>query len=68
MQILLARRSGRGAGRLFNWFFRILIWNMIIGGLANILDVSRMVAFFILLGIILAITLVGFILRRRMAS
>lgn len=61
-----ARRGG--AGQLVGWFIRVVIYDMIITGISGVLGVPRMVALLIFLGILLAITIGGFIMRKRMSS
>lgn len=60
----LARRGG-GLGGIVSWFIRIVIYDIIVTGIADVLGVSRMVALFIFLGILLAISAVGYILKQK---
>ncbi len=63
---LLGRRGG-GLGAIVGWFIRVVIYDICITGIADILGVSRMVALFIFLGILGVISLVGYILKQRVA-
>ena len=55
-----ARRRGGGfIGGIIRWFIMVAIYDICIGALADILGVSRMVACFIFIGILLAISAVG---------
>jgi hypothetical protein len=60
-QSLLARRGGG----IFHFFFRVLIYDIIITGIADVLGVGRMVALFIFLGILMAIGVIGYIIRQK---
>jgi hypothetical protein len=62
-----ARRGGGFIGEMIRWFIMVAIYDICIGGIANILGVSRLVACFIFLGILLAISFVGYLVRQRMA-
>ena len=54
-----ARRRGGGfIGGIIRWFIMVAIYDICIGALADILGVSRMVACFIFIGILLAISAV----------
>jgi hypothetical protein len=66
MQPLLARRGGF-IGDMINWFIRIVIYDICITGLSELLGVSRMVALFIFLGILLAISVGGYVLKQKMS-
>ena len=59
---LLARG---GMGEIFRWFFRILIYDIIVTSIAEVLGVSRLVALFIFLGIMLAIGAIGYIMKQK---
>lgn len=63
---LNARRGGF-IGEMIRWFIMVAIYDLCIGGIANLLGVSRMVAVFIFLGILLAIAGIGYIVRQKMA-
>ncbi len=52
---------------MIRWFIMVAIYDICIGGIASALGVSRIVACFIFLGILLAISAVGYIVRQRMA-
>ena len=62
---ILARR-GVGGG-ILRFFFRVLIYDICITGISNILGVPRMVALFIFLGIVIGLSLLGYILKQRMS-
>jgi hypothetical protein len=62
-----ARRGGGFIGEMIRWFIMVAIYDICIGTIASVLGVSRMVAVFIFLGILLAITFVGYIVRQRMS-
>jgi hypothetical protein len=59
---LLARG---GLGEIFRWFFRILIYDIIVTSIAEVLGVSRLVALFIFLAIMLVIGAVGYIMKQK---
>lgn len=60
---ILARRGGG----ILQFFFRVIIYDICITGIANILGVNRMIALFIFLGIIIGISIVGYILKQKMS-
>jgi hypothetical protein len=64
---VLAARGG-GIGGIVRWFIQIVIYDICITGIQDILGVSRMVALFIFLGILLLITFVGYLLRKKMSG
>ncbi len=61
------RRGGGFIGEMIRWFIMVAIYDICIGGIADILDVSRMVACFIFLGILLSISFIGYLVRQRMS-
>lgn len=64
---VLAARGG-GIGGIVRWFIQIVIYDICITGIQDILGVSRMVALFIFLGIMLLIAGVGYMLRKKMSG
>jgi len=64
---VLAARGG-GIGGIVRWFIQIVIYDICITGIQDILGVSRMVALFIFLGIMLLVAFVGYLLRKKMSS
>lgn len=64
MPILFARR---GLGGIVSWFIRIVIYDICITGIADVLGVSRMVALFIFLGILLVISAAGYVVKQQVA-
>jgi len=64
---VLAARGG-GIGGIVRWFIQIVIYDICITGIQDILGVSRMVALFIFLGILLLITFAGYLLRKKMSG
>ena len=63
------RRRGAGGfiGGMIRWFIMVAIYDICIGALADILGVSRMVACFIFIGILLAISAVGYVLKQKVS-
>jgi hypothetical protein len=62
---------GRGSvfiGEMISWFIRIVIYDICITGIQEVLGVSRMVAFFIFLGILAALAFGGYLICQRMAT
>ncbi|MSQ03600.1 MAG: hypothetical protein EXR71_17240 [Myxococcales bacterium] len=55
----------RGFGDIVGWFIRVIIYDIIVTSIVDIFGVSRMVALFIFLGILLAISAGGYILKQR---
>ncbi|MCY3013256.1 MAG: hypothetical protein NT171_00960 [Planctomycetota bacterium] len=66
MPRLIAARGGFGS--MIQWFIRIVIYDICISTIAEVLGVSRFVALFIFLGILLALGGVGYVLRNKMSS
>lgn len=54
-------------GEIVGWFIRVVIYDICITFIQSILGVSRMVALFIFLGIMLAIAVGGYIMRQKMS-
>lgn len=63
------RRGGMGGfiGEMVRWFIMVAIYDICIGAIASIFGVSRMVAVFIFLGCMLAVSAVGYIMKQRMS-
>lgn len=55
----------RGFGDIIGWFIRIVIYDIIVTGISDVLGVPRMVALLIFLGILLGISVVGYVLKQR---
>jgi hypothetical protein len=62
----LAARGG-ALGEIFRWFFKVLIYDIIVTSIAEIFGIPRIVALFIFLGIMIAIGVVGYIVKQRMS-
>lgn len=63
---LLAKRGG-ALGGIVSWFIRIVIYDICISNIEYFLGVSRMVALFIFLGILAAITFAAYLMKQRMS-
>ncbi|MEO7318199.1 MAG: hypothetical protein ABIZ56_04340 [Chthoniobacteraceae bacterium] len=63
---ILAARGGIGG--IVRWFIQIVIYDICITGIQDALGVSRMVALFIFLGIMLLIAGIGYIMRKKMSG
>jgi uncharacterized membrane protein len=57
-----------GVGGIVRWFIQIVIYDICITGIQDILGVSRMVALFIFLGIMILISIGGYMLRKKMSG
>ena len=55
----------KGIGGFVSLFIRWIIYDIIITGIVDIFGVSRMVALFIFLGITVAISIGGYILKQK---
>lgn len=55
----------RGFGDIIGWFIRVIIYDIIVTSISEIFGVPRIVALFIFLGILLAISAGGYILKQR---
>ena len=62
-----ARRGSWFIGEMIRWFIMVAIYDICIGGIASVLGVSRIVAVFIFLGILLAGSFVAYMIRQRMS-
>jgi len=60
-----SRRGGGFIGEMIRWFIMVAIYDICIGTIASVLGVSRLVASLIFLGIMLAITAVGYVIRQK---
>lgn len=56
-----------GLGSIVGWFIRVIIYDIIVTSISDILGVSRMVALFIFLGVLLAGSAVAYVLKQRMS-
>lgn len=69
MLMLIARKTGLlargGLGEIFRWFFRVLIYDIIVTSIAEVLGVSRLVALFIFMGVMIVIGVVGYIMKQK---
>ena len=63
-----AARGGGFIGQMIRWFIMVAIYDICIGTIAELLGVSRLVACFIFLGILLAISAIGYIVRQKMST
>lgn len=67
--MLISRTSGLlargGLGEIFRWFFRVLIYDIIVTSIAEVLGVSRLVALFIFMGVMIVIGVVGYIMKQK---
>ncbi|MBL9170005.1 MAG: hypothetical protein JNN07_19885 [Verrucomicrobiales bacterium] len=64
-------RAARGGGfisQMIRWFIMVAIYDICIGTIAEVLGVSRLVACFIFLGVLLAISGIGYIIRQKMST
>jgi uncharacterized membrane protein len=64
---LLAARGG-GVGAIVRWFIQVVIYDICVTTISEVLGVSRLVALFIFLGILLAIGAGAYFVRNRMSS
>jgi hypothetical protein len=64
---MTARRGGGFIGQMIRWFIMVAIYDICIGTIANVLGVSRLVACFIFLGILLLISFAGYVIRQKMS-
>jgi len=63
----LAARGG-GIGSLVSWLIRVVIYDICVTTISEVLGVSRLVALFIFLGILLIVGFVGYAVRNRMST
>ena len=61
------KRGGGFIGDMIRWFIMVAIYDICIGTIASVLGVSRLVACFIFLGILLLISFIGYIVRQKMS-
>jgi hypothetical protein len=59
--------AGRGISGIVGWFIRVVIYDICVTTIQEVLGVGRMTALFIFLGILIALSVVGWMLRRRMS-
>ena len=62
-----AARGGGFIRDMIRWLIMVAIYDICIGTIANVLGVSRLVACFIFLGILLAISFAGYVIRQKMS-
>lgn len=63
---VLAARGGFGG--IVRWFIQVVIYDICVTTISEVLGVSRLVALFIFLGILLVISFVGYMLRKKMSG
>ena len=60
--------AGRGFfGGIISWFIRVIIYDICVTTIQEVFGVGRFTALMIFLAILLGISLVGYLLRRRMS-
>lgn len=64
--VLFAR--GGGFGGIVRWFIQVVIYDICVTTIAEVLGVSRLIALFIFLGILLLISFGGYLLRKKMSG
>ena len=57
-----------GFGGIIRWFIQIVIYDICITFIQDAFGVSRMVALFIFLGIMLIIAGIGYVMRKKMSG
>lgn len=62
---IFARRGGLGS--IVSWFIRIVIYDICITSISEIFGVPRLVALFIFLGILAAISFGGYLMKQKMS-
>jgi hypothetical protein len=71
MPVLIGRRpvlfARRGLGGLVSFFIRVVIYDICVTGIQDLLGVSRMVALFIFLGILAAVSVLGYVIKQKVA-
>lgn len=65
LPVTSARRGG--LGNMVSWLIRVVIYDICVTSISEILGVSRLVALFIFLGILGAISFGGYMLKQRMS-
>ncbi|MCI0540915.1 MAG: hypothetical protein L0Z50_37415 [Verrucomicrobiales bacterium] len=63
-----ARRGGGFIGDMIRWFIMVAIYDICIGTIASVLGVSRLVACFIFIGVLLVIGFISYVVRQKMSS
>ena len=64
---VLAAKGG-GIGGIVSWFIRVVIYDICVTAISDILGVSRMVALFIFLGILLLIGVLGYVFKQKVSG
>ncbi len=67
LSLPLAGRAGGFVSDMIRWFIMVAIYDICIGTIASVFGVSRIVACFIFLGVLMLISFAGYILRQRMS-
>jgi hypothetical protein len=63
----LLKPQVRGLGDIVGWFIRVVIYDIVVTTISEVLGVPRLVALFIFLGILLAISAVGYVVKQRVS-
>jgi hypothetical protein len=61
------RGMGGFVREMIRWFIMVAIYDICIGLIAEVLGISRLAACFVFLGIMLAISFAGYVVRQRMS-
>ncbi len=64
MDLVVAARGG-GFGGIIRWFIQVVIYDICITTISEVFGVSRLVSCFIFLGVLLAISGIGYVLRNK---
>ena len=62
-----SNRRGGGLVSIVGWLIRVVIYDICVTTISEVLGVSRLVALFIFLGILGAISFVGYLMKQRMS-
>lgn len=62
-----SNRRGGGFGDIVGWLIRVVIYDICVTLISEVLGVSRLVALFIFLGLLAAVSFGGYLLKQRMS-
>ena len=67
-QFVPQARRGGFIGDMIRWLIMVAIYDICIGTIAEVFGISRIAACFIFLGVLLAVSFAGYVIRQKMSA
>ncbi|HWA99145.1 MAG TPA: hypothetical protein VG713_11660 [Pirellulales bacterium] len=68
MRNMLFAAGGRGLGQLVSWLIRVVIYDICITTISDVFGVPRLVALFIFLGLLAAVSFGAYVFKQKYSS